>query len=160
MIASNTDVYSRILVNRACSLSGFFGTASGNNQLFFRYLECFWNTKFLAPNEFFVLFWVDLATWLGFRAWWLVKNISSSNECLFILSLEVHQISREQMKRMWDSVEIMCPYCGEFQQTDVDISAGSQEYWQDCQVCCCPILFELTVHEDREYFVTVKRDDE
>ncbi|NCV51979.1 MAG: CPXCG motif-containing cysteine-rich protein, partial [Gammaproteobacteria bacterium] len=54
---------------------------------------------------------------------------------------------------MWDFVEIMCPYCGEFQQTDVDISAGSQDYWQDCQVCCCPILFELTVDDDQAFQV-------
>jgi len=61
---------------------------------------------------------------------------------------------------MWDIVEIMCPYCGEFQQTDIDVSAGSQEYWQDCQVCCCPILFDLQVNADQDFQVTVRRDDE
>ena len=80
--------------------------------------------------------------------------------CLFPLVFEVGQASREQMKNMWDFVEIMCPYCGEFQQTDVDISAGSQDYWQDCQVCCCPILFELTVNDEQEFRVIVKRDDD
>ena len=61
---------------------------------------------------------------------------------------------------MWDTVEIMCPYCGEFQHTDIDASAGSQEYWQDCQVCCCPILFHLQVNADHDFQVTVRRDDE
>ena len=79
---------------------------------------------------------------------------------LFPLLFDVGQVSREQMKNMWDFVEIMCPYCGEFQQTDVDISAGSQDYWQDCQVCCSPILFELTVDDDHEFRVSVKRDDD
>jgi hypothetical protein len=79
---------------------------------------------------------------------------------LFPLLFDVGQVSREQMKKMWDFVEIMCPYCGEFQQTDVDISAGSQDYWQDCQVCCCPILFELTVDDDHQFRVSVKRDDD
>ena len=80
--------------------------------------------------------------------------------CLFPLVFEVGQASREQIKNMWDFVEIMCPYCGEFQQTDVDISAGSQDYWQDCQVCCCPILFELTVDGEQAFRVIVKRDDD
>jgi hypothetical protein len=61
---------------------------------------------------------------------------------------------------MLDVVEIMCPYCGEFQQTDIDPSAGSQEYWQDCQVCCCPILFDLHVDMDHHVNVVVRRDDE
>ena len=79
---------------------------------------------------------------------------------LFPLLFDVDQVSREQMKKMWDFVEIMCPYCGEFQQTDVDISAGNQDYWQDCQVCCCPILFKLTVDDDHQFRVSVKRDDD
>ena len=70
------------------------------------------------------------------------------------------KVSREQTKKMWDTVEIMCPYCGEFQQTDIDASAGSQEYWQDCQVCCCPILFDLFLSGDHHTLVTVRRDGE
>ena len=77
-----------------------------------------------------------------------------------LLLFDVGKVSREQRKKMRDFVEIMCPYCGEFQQTDVDISAGSQDYWQDCQVCCCPILFELTVSDDHLFRVSVKRDDD
>ena len=61
---------------------------------------------------------------------------------------------------MLDIVEIMCPYCGEFQQTDVDISGGSQDYWQDCQICCCPILFEVSVDANHQCQVNVRRDDE
>ena len=66
----------------------------------------------------------------------------------------------EKINKMWNVIEIMCPYCGEFQQTDVDISAGSQDYWQDCQVCCCPILFELSVDASHQFRVNVRRDDE
>ena len=90
----------------------------------------------------------------------LNKIIRSRINLLFLQLFDVSQVSREQMKNMWDFVEIMCPYCGEFQQTDVDISAGGQEYWQDCQVCCCPILFELTVDSDLGFRVSVKRDDD
>jgi hypothetical protein len=36
-------------------------------------------------------------------------------------------------------VAIQCPYCGEAFETQVDLSAGSFRYVEDCQVCCRPI---------------------
>lgn len=36
---------------------------------------------------------------------------------------------------------IHCPYCGESFETNVDASGGSQEYIEDCYVCCRPIVF-------------------
>ena len=41
---------------------------------------------------------------------------------------------------------IQCPYCGENYQTLLDLSAGSADYIEDCQVCCQPI--ELSVEVD------------
>ncbi len=62
---------------------------------------------------------------------------------------------------MYRTETISCPYCGELQDTDVDGSGGDQSYWQDCQVCCAPILFELTVSPyTGEFALYVKRDDE
>ena len=42
--------------------------------------------------------------------------------------------------------QITCPYCGEQLEILIDISAGRQEYIEDCQVCCAPIeiAIELT----------------
>ena len=41
-----------------------------------------------------------------------------------------------------------CAYCGEWNDTDVDASGGgSQQYTEDCQVCCQPNL--LSVRFDR-----------
>lgn len=34
---------------------------------------------------------------------------------------------------------IRCPYCGEAVYILLDLSAGSQSYIEDCQVCCRPI---------------------
>ena len=35
--------------------------------------------------------------------------------------------------------EVMCPYCGETNEVAVDPGGGdSQEYVEDCQVCCQP----------------------
>ena len=38
---------------------------------------------------------------------------------------------------------IECPYCGEPIEVETDCSGGSQDYIEDCHVCCCPIEFRL-----------------
>jgi len=43
---------------------------------------------------------------------------------------------------------VRCPYCGESFETAVDTSGGSQEYVEDCQVCCRPIDFRAEVGTD------------
>ena len=35
---------------------------------------------------------------------------------------------------------ISCPYCGERVSVVVDVSVPGQEYFEDCYVCCRPIL--------------------
>lgn len=55
---------------------------------------------------------------------------------------------------------VECPYCGEMINSLVDESAGEQEYYEDCAVCCCPILFVLSIDELNNIKLVVKRDDE
>ena len=43
---------------------------------------------------------------------------------------------------------VQCPYCGEAFETVVDLSAGSFQYVEDCQVCCQPIELAGEVDED------------
>lgn len=38
---------------------------------------------------------------------------------------------------------IHCPYCGEPITILVDLSEPEQEYIEDCQVCCRPIVFKI-----------------
>ena len=40
---------------------------------------------------------------------------------------------------------VQCPYCGEPFETLIDLSAGSANYIEDCQVCCQPIEFKVEV---------------
>jgi hypothetical protein len=53
-----------------------------------------------------------------------------------------------------DSVLIQCPYCWETLEVSVDPTVPEQEYVEDCQVCCRPILLtvvfddNLTPHVD------------
>jgi hypothetical protein len=44
-------------------------------------------------------------------------------------------------------VAVQCPYCGETFETSVDGSVGSQEYIEDCQVCCRPIVLRYTLDD-------------
>lgn len=55
---------------------------------------------------------------------------------------------------------IECPYCGETLDVLVDDSSGEQSYYEDCSVCCAPILFLLTENEFGDIQIDVKRDDE
>ena len=56
---------------------------------------------------------------------------------------------------------VQCPYCGEAFATELDLSAGSQHYVEDCQICCRPIefLLQLNASDELESLV-LKRDDD
>ena len=41
-----------------------------------------------------------------------------------------------------------CPYCGESIEILIDISIDSQEYIEDCSVCCRPIQVSVSINED------------
>jgi hypothetical protein len=44
--------------------------------------------------------------------------------------------------------DVACPYCGENLSIRLDLSAGSQSYVEDCQVCCQPIQMSVQVADD------------
>lgn len=47
------------------------------------------------------------------------------------------------MNRMLTEQQISCPFCAESMTILVDASAGSQDYIEDCQVCCRPMSITL-----------------
>jgi transcription elongation factor Elf1 len=56
--------------------------------------------------------------------------------------------------------EVQCPYCGETISVLLDLSAGDQNYIEDCTVCCQPIEFSVRVDPDGgEAGVDVKPSD-
>ena len=46
-----------------------------------------------------------------------------------------------------EECDIACPYCGEIISILIDCSVPQQEYIEDCQVCCRPIIMNVVVNE-------------
>ena len=56
---------------------------------------------------------------------------------------------------------VQCPYCGETFETEIDVSGGSQEYIEDCYVCCRPIVFQVKIDVNGELMgLEVQRDND
>ena len=53
---------------------------------------------------------------------------------------------------------VSCPYCGERIHVLLDPSVPHQNYIEDCQVCCRPIIFDVTVDQGGEALVSVKSE--
>jgi len=59
-----------------------------------------------------------------------------------------------------ESMTIQCPYCGEIIDVIVDCSISEQSYIEDCQVCCRPINFEVTLRQNNELQINVSHENE
>lgn len=55
---------------------------------------------------------------------------------------------------------IYCPFCGEPISVLIDCSVPEQEYIEDCQVCCKPIDFMVTVDESGNPNVVVSGEND
>lgn len=61
---------------------------------------------------------------------------------------------------MLEDAEITCPYCWESIPLELDLSAGSQTYIEDCSVCCRPIVVRLRVDDEGGFEVDGRTEDE
>lgn len=61
---------------------------------------------------------------------------------------------------MISSVRVSCPYCGQTIALAVDASAGDQDYTEDCQVCCRPMVVAVWIGADGDPAVRVQSEDE
>ena len=57
-------------------------------------------------------------------------------------------------------VTICCPYCGEAIPVLADPSVPEQEYVEDCQVCCQPILLRVTITDEGEARIDPRREND
>lgn len=61
---------------------------------------------------------------------------------------------------MLDAVAVSCPYCGEALEILVDPSAGDQQYTEDCQVCCQPMVVRVLLDNQGLPTAAVFREDD
>ena len=58
---------------------------------------------------------------------------------------------RKKQRRPSEDASYVCDACGEEIVVPVDLSAGeSQEYVEDCPVCCRPNIIHVEISEDGE----------
>jgi len=53
-----------------------------------------------------------------------------------------------------------CPYCGETISVLIDRSVPHQNYIEDCQVCCQPITFDVTVEANGSLTILLLHENE
>lgn len=56
-------------------------------------------------------------------------------------------------------VGVQCPYCGERFSLLVDGSVDSQEYVEDCEICCRPIDFCIFIDDQERPRIEARRQD-
>lgn len=62
-----------------------------------------------------------------------------------------------------DSLEekiVACPYCGENIAVLVDVQEAGDQYIEDCQVCCRPIVFNVDIDSTGSLNVTVRDEND
>ena len=59
-----------------------------------------------------------------------------------------------------DYYTIRCPYCGERLEVFVDRSVQQQEYVEDCQVCCQPMVLTVTLDEEQGALIDARTEAE
>jgi hypothetical protein len=55
---------------------------------------------------------------------------------------------------------ISCPYCGEQISVLVDNSLPEQRYVEDCQVCCRPIVLDVSVDAEGDVILGARSENE
>lgn len=55
---------------------------------------------------------------------------------------------------------VSCPYCGESIEVLIDQEEVGQQYIEDCQVCCRPIIFSISASINGELSVSVHDENE
>ncbi len=59
---------------------------------------------------------------------------------------------------MEESRRVACPYCGEHFYIFVDTSVGRQQYIEDCQICCQPINFRISISNGQIQEIEASRE--
>ena len=58
-----------------------------------------------------------------------------------------------------EEYDIGCPYCGETMTVLIDPGLEQQQYVEDCQICCQPMIVEVT-NTDGRTEVTARQEND
>jgi hypothetical protein len=58
------------------------------------------------------------------------------------------------------SISDFCPYCGEPLELLVDAGDLGQEYIEDCEVCCQPMIVEVCAGQDELPAIALRREND
>ena len=56
--------------------------------------------------------------------------------------------------------ESYCPYCGEIISLLIDSSIEIQEYVEDCEVCCSPIVISIEIALNEDIQISTRKENE
>jgi len=56
--------------------------------------------------------------------------------------------------------QISCPYCGELIAILIDDSVAQQNYVEDCEVCCRPVVLDVSIDSDGDVIVHAGSENE
>lgn len=59
-----------------------------------------------------------------------------------------------------EELQALCPYCNERLDILVDPTDTGQQYIEDCQVCCRPMVIRAAIGFDGEISIDVRSEDE
>ena len=57
-------------------------------------------------------------------------------------------------------LDVVCPYCGESIEVRIEQEEAGQRYIEDCQVCCKPITFNVSMSMEGQLSVSVYDENE
>lgn len=86
----------------------------------------------------------------------LSRNAKPFQSSVIVLSKE---LNAQIMDKIYEE-SISCPYCGENLEVLINTEDASQEYIEDCQVCCHPITFVISTAMNGELQTAVHSEDE
>ena len=55
---------------------------------------------------------------------------------------------------------ITCPYCGEAIELVIDPSVQEQEYIEDCEVCCRPIVLTIAINPEGQIDIQPRHEND
>ena len=86
-------------------------------------------------------------------------SVALGRALALLLAVPLNWTYRKPSAETNDEASYVCDSCGEEIVVPIDVSAGSsQQYVEDCPVCCCPNVIRIQVDEDGEVRVWAAKE--